>query len=113
MNENSCKNDKCTPCEEMFEANIDRMVGEVENHSSKQHHDKEKEVNSAFGTPSKGGACDTKHGQHSDPKKETAQSGTQGSCGCGAKTARQGTAGTAKQGAPTDWNKSEPWKERH
>ena len=46
MKEN--KETTCTPCEEKFERNIDRMVKEGEAPTAKERRQKEEEVKSAF-----------------------------------------------------------------
>lgn len=38
----------CTPCEQNFEKNVDRLVGQVENYTEKDRVKKEREVEEAF-----------------------------------------------------------------
>ncbi len=40
--------EKCTPCEANFERNIEHLVKEGEAPTSKQRHEKEREVKAAF-----------------------------------------------------------------
>lgn len=39
----------CSTCKEDFDKNIDSLVGQVENHGSKEHRQQEHDVNAAFG----------------------------------------------------------------
>ena len=47
-------NQKCDPCEQKFEKNVDKMVNDVEGYTSSDHKAREKEVDGAFGSKAQG-----------------------------------------------------------
>lgn len=43
------KNNTCTPCEQNFRDEVDHLVDEVKGYTKKDHEQKKKEVDEAFG----------------------------------------------------------------
>lgn len=79
-------NQKCDPCEQQFENNVDKMVNDVEGYTSSDHKTREKEVDGAFGSKAQG--QDNKNGQSYGNDRNS------GSMGQDQKTQSYGSNGT-------------------
>ena len=81
-------NQKCDPCEQKFENNVDKMVNDVEGYTSSDHKAREKEVDGAFGSKAQGQGQDNKNGQSYGNDRNS------GSMGQDQKTQSYGSNGT-------------------
>ena len=97
-------NQKCDPCEQKFEKNVDKMVNDVEGYTSSDHKAREKEVDGAFGSKAQGQGQDNKNGQSYGNDRNS------GSMGQDQKTQSYGSNGTDSMSQGQN-SQNETWRQ--